>query len=127
MILPYLFLFYLTSPRENIGGGYWPHPLFRKIGRQIFPIVHRGSVKEVSVLEELNYDEPNSIHNKELKNKMPNLIGRSKKDIFRLIFKHYPGDHEVKGSGYVIWQNPLPGRPIQKPYQFQIRLGFPYK
>ena len=53
---------------------------------------------------------------------MPNLIGRSKKDLMYILWKYYPGKHKINGSGYVINQNPSAFEKIGPPYKFSILL-----
>ena len=103
-------------------GGLIAAPVFRKVLRKTFSLVYPGKVHQVVKMPLLNFDEDQE---KVKPNKMPNLIGRSKKDVLRLLGKYYSGKHTIKGHGYVLRQTPKKNTRIQKPYRFIIELGFP--
>ncbi len=115
-------LFDEPDPKSHYQGGIIAAPVFRKILRKTFSLLYQGQTYKVKRLNKINLDENRT---KIEKNKMPNLIGRGKKDILRLLGKYYPGKHTIKGHGYVLKQDPHWGVPIKKPYQFTIKLGFP--
>lgn len=56
-----------------------------------------------------------------LQDKMPNLIGISKRDLLQL-FKKNPDQFFIKGEGWVVKQDPLPGETITEETRFYLEL-----
>lgn len=100
-------------------GGRIAAPVFRDVLKEIIPVIHTGEKTTVKNLEQLKFDkasfEPGI---------MPNLIGKSKKETMRILWKHFPGEHNVSGAGYLLESNPKPGSKITAPYKFTLRFGF---
>ena len=120
---PHLSIFLLLdepSKGEHQGGAL-SAPIFKKIVQDILPFTYQTSTEEIKKLKNMNYTLSFPKINT---NKMPNLMGRSKKDIFQIIFNNFGGEHTIRGTGYVVKQVPLPETPIKKPYRFFIDLDF---
>ena len=115
-------LFDEPDPNSQHQGGLIAAPVFREILRTNFSLLHSGKIYRVKTMNQLNFDEDRKQLSEDI---MPNLLGRGKKDVMRLLNQHYPGEHIVKGSGYVVKQAPQKGESIRKPYQFIIEFGFP--
>ncbi len=115
-------LFDEPDPNSQHQGGLIAAPVFREVLRKNFSLLHSGEVYHIKTMNSLSFDEDEKQLSKSI---MPNLFGRGKKDVMRLLNQHYPGEHIVKGSGYVMKQVPANGEGIKKPYQFIIEFGFP--
>jgi cell division protein FtsI (penicillin-binding protein 3) len=95
-------------------------PAFRRVLREIIPAIHVGDVNEVRPLPTPSY---RSVGND--KTVMPDFRGFSKKELLFQVLSRFPGDHQLKGAGYVTGQTPEPGTRINPPYSFSFTLGFP--
>ncbi len=121
ILKPKISMFILfDEPQYSRQGGLLAAPAFKEILESILPLLYRKYTMEVTPLKKLRFSSKNF-----LSNKMPNFIGRSKKDVMQIIWKHYPGDHKINGTGYVITQNPHDASLIAPPYKFTITLGYP--
>ena len=95
-------------------------PAFRRVLKEIIPAIHVGDLRQVKALPTPQY---RSIQGD--KSAMPDFRGYSKKELLFQVLSRFPGDHQVKGSGYVLSQSPAPGTPLNPPYTFSFQLGFP--
>lgn len=95
-------------------------PAFRRVLREIIPAIHVGELRQVKGLATPQY---RSIVND--KTTMPDFHGFSKKELLFQVLSKFPGDHKMKGAGYVTSQSPAPGQAINPPYNFSFQLGFP--
>ncbi|HNA80077.1 MAG TPA: hypothetical protein PKY99_11520, partial [Turneriella sp.] len=95
-------------------------PAFRRVLREIIPAIHVGDVSEVRPLVTPAYRSAGQD-----KSVMPDFRGFSKKELLFQVLSKFPGDHQVKGAGYVTAQTPAPGTKINPPYNFSFTLGFP--
>lgn len=100
-------------------GGNLAAPVFRDVVKEILPLVHKGKLMDVESLSELQYD--NKTYTPLV---MPDLRGKSKKEIMRIIYRYFPGDHTLTGKGYLLKQSPEPGSRIARPYSFELKFGF---
>ncbi|MFO1480451.1 MAG: penicillin-binding transpeptidase domain-containing protein [Turneriella sp.] len=95
-------------------------PAFRRVLREIIPAIHVGDVSEVRPLVTPAYRSAGQD-----KSVMPDFRGFSKKELLFQVLSKFPGDHQMKGAGYVTAQTPAPGTKINPPYNFSFTLGFP--
>ena len=95
-------------------------PAFRRVLLEIIPAIHIGDVKRVEPLPTPAYHTVKSSAKI-----MPDFRRLSKKELIFQVLSKYQGDHEYRGSGYVMSQHPAPGKPISPPYRFSFDLGFP--
>lgn len=95
-------------------------PAFRRVLREIIPAIHVGDVNEVRPLATPTYRTAPAD-----KSTMPDFRGYSKKELLFQVLSKFPGEHQVKGAGYVMAQEPAPGAKINPPYSFSFTLGFP--
>lgn len=95
-------------------------PAFRRVLKEIIPAIHVGDLRQVKALPTPQY---RSIQGD--KSAMPDFRGYSKKELLFQVLSRFPGDHQVKGAGYVLSQSPAPGTPLNPPYTFSFQLGFP--
>jgi cell division protein FtsI/penicillin-binding protein 2 len=95
-------------------------PAFRRVLREIIPAIHVGDVSEVRPLPTPTYRSVGQD-----KSIMPDFRGLSKKELLFQVLSKFPGDHQVKGAGYVTAQTPAPGTKINPPYSFSFTLRFP--
>lgn len=100
-------------------GGQVAAPVFKLVLEDIIPNIHFGKIGKVSRMRSIQFktgDKPTQ---------MPNLTGKSKKEVIRYILTHFPGDHKFLGEGYLLESNPTAGSPVSEPYSFTLRFGFP--
>jgi len=110
-------LIIFSEPQGRIHhGGNVAAPVFKKIIKEIAHIIHKGETITVNRFKKLKYNTNNYS-----KYKMPNFIGKSKKEVMRIIWKNFSGEHSIKGSGYVTEQLPLANTSIKPPYKFIIK------
>ncbi|MFO1525584.1 MAG: penicillin-binding transpeptidase domain-containing protein [Turneriella sp.] len=95
-------------------------PAFRRVLKEIIPAIHVGELSEVKQLPTPQY---RAVQGE--KGIMPDFRFFSKKELMFQVLSKYPGDHQVKGAGYVLSQSPAPGTPVNPPYSFSFQLGFP--
>jgi cell division protein FtsI/penicillin-binding protein 2 len=95
-------------------------PAFRRVLREIIPAIHVGDLRQVKALPTPQYRSTGPE-----KATMPDFSGFSKKELLFQVLSKFPGDHKVKGAGYVASQSPEPGTPIKAPYSFNFVLNFP--
>ena len=115
------------EPEQGIHqGGAIAAPVFRKVLKETFLTIYSGETYQVNRLPDLDFSmESTSKENNEFRaNRMPNFLGRSKKDVLLILLKYYQGKHDLSGSGYVLRQFPLENARIAKPYGFKLSFGF---
>ena len=115
------------EPEKGIHqGGKIAAPVFRKVLRETFSLVYTGEKYRIHKLPDIDFNMKRDLHRHgEFKpERMPNFIGRSKKDALQILLKYYPGGHTLSGAGYVLRQSPSKGTRIKKPYAFTLRFGF---
>lgn len=100
-------------------GGQIAAPVFRKVLEETIPIVHSGEVVKVLTLPKLIFSKKGLGAGV-----MPELQGRSKKEVLRILSLYYPGEHSITGAGYLKTQTPKAGNPIAPPYSFTLHFGF---
>lgn len=111
----------LDDPQgEAYQGGQVAAPVFRRVLEPIIANVHKGKVQPVKPLPGLSF-----FSQKYDPMVMPNLLGKSKKEVMSIVFDSYAGDHKINGRGYLSAQNPPPGTQIQPPYSFTLDFSFP--
>lgn len=99
-------------------GGQVAAPIFKRVLEAIIPMVHKGKIRETVPLKK--HFVPSKSYNKKY---MPNFSGKSKKEVLYTIWSLYPGDHNISGQGYLIYQNPPPGTPVRPPYHFTLKFS----
>ncbi|MCB1201518.1 MAG: penicillin-binding protein [Leptospiraceae bacterium] len=101
-------------------GGQIAAPVFRTVLEETIPILHSGDTKEVTRLAQLAF----AIDNYKT-DVMPNLAGKSKKEVLHILSLFYPGSHAITGTGFLLSQSPKPGEKLTPPYEFDLKFGFP--
>lgn len=104
-------------------------PAFRRVLREIIPAIHVGELSQVKMLPTPQYK---TIAGRaagaacgENCRTMPDFRGYSKKELLFQVLSKFPGDHQIRGAGYVTSQSPPPGTVLNPPYTFSFQLGFP--
>ncbi len=100
-------------------GGSVAAPAFRKVLERIIANIHRGKEIQVKPMSALPW-----FQGEYSQTTMPNLIGKSKKEVLSIVYSHYPGDHTFHGAGYLSSQDPKPGAAITAPYSFSFSFSF---
>jgi len=98
-------------------GGEIAAPVFKNVLLEIIPLVHKGNIKEIEVLD---YKDRKEEYQDGV---MPDLIGKSKKEAMFFLWTYFPGNHAIRGSGYVTRQFPAPGTPVTAPYSFNLEFN----
>ncbi|MCS6984259.1 MAG: penicillin-binding transpeptidase domain-containing protein [Leptospiraceae bacterium] len=115
-----IFIMFDEPRGELYQGGQIAAPVFREVLRQIIPHIHQGEIQRVQNLAPINYNKLE--FNPEF---VPDLRGKSKKEVLQILWRYYPGEHELFGAGYVESQEPPPKTKINGMPKFKIRFSFP--
>ncbi|MDH5720094.1 MAG: transpeptidase family protein [Spirochaetia bacterium] len=113
-------LIWVDEPEGDLRqGGKVAAPVFKEVLNEIIALVHKGESYKISPLKNLPYDDLkfNTSH-------MPNLIGKSKKEVIFILKNQFRGSHKLSGSGYVIEQNPPKGSKIKPPFEFTVKFSW---
>ncbi|MDH5716033.1 MAG: penicillin-binding transpeptidase domain-containing protein [Spirochaetia bacterium] len=114
-------LIWLDEPQgQYYQGGRIAAPIFKEVLQEIITLVHKGNTFNTELLPDISFKK-----NKYSQNKMPNFLGKSKKEIIFILNEQFQGKHTIFGKGYAIRQEPAPGEKISQPYNFKIQLDFP--
>lgn len=117
-----LFIMFDEPQGDLYQGGQVAAPVFREVLKQIIPHIHTGELEKVTSLNPLDYDQlrynPQTV---------PNLLGKSKKEVLQILWRFYPGEHDIFGAGYVESQQPPPGTAIEGTPKFRIKFSFRHK
>ena len=104
---------------EKTSGGKLAAPTFSAFLRSIIPFLKKEEKLKIQRLADLPYEKL-----KFAKGIMPNLVGKSKKEVLYILGRYFQGNHKITGSGYAISQQPAAREKINRPYQFSVQFGF---
>jgi cell division protein FtsI (penicillin-binding protein 3) len=113
-----IFIWYDEPSTGIYQGGQVAAPIFREILKEIIPIVHKGKIQPTGLLE----DKKIYLRNYN-KNIMPDLRGKSKKEVMFILWTLFPGEYNITGKGYLVKQTPAPGRRIRAPFNFSLEFS----